>query len=183
MVNEYQVLKDGDGEEKKLVGFARQKRLAIREKFTLFKDAQQKETLATSAARSIVDLGAVYDISDSNGKGLAAVKKQFKQSLINSTWSIYDSEMKTEIFTVREKSMPLALIRRVWELLPYAGEIPFFVKYHFVIKSGDEIAGEYVKITRLRDHYALYLEDAHKDKLDERAWMIFAVLLDAMQSR
>ena len=178
MVNEYSILRDD-----KVIAFARQKRLAFREKFTLYKDETQAEVLATSTARSIIDLGAVYDIADGKGNLLAAVKKDFAKSLLRSTWLIYDADMKNKLFTLSEKNMNLAIFRRLWEILPFVGDIPFFVKYHFVIKSGEKEVGEYRKITQFRDHYVLSLDKDHARKLDERAWMVIAVLLDAMQSR
>jgi hypothetical protein len=85
---------------------------------------------------------------------------------------------------VQEKSKFIAIFRRVWEFIPLISEImPFPLKFHFSIKAGGEIAGEYVKITLIRDHYALYLKDQYINTIDERAWMVCAVLLDAMQSR
>lgn len=182
LVNEYQVLEDAPGGQN-LIGYAKQKRLTMREQFTLFKDTAQTEVLATSAARSILDFGAIYDIADANGKPLGAAKKEFGKSLLNSTWSVYDPDVKKVLFTLKEKSQFMAILRRLWELLPYVSDVPFPIKYHFVILKGNKLAGEYIKITRFRDHYALYLDDRFEDKIDKRAWMVVAVLLDAMQSR
>jgi hypothetical protein len=183
LVNEYQVLEDTPDGQQKLIGYAKQKRLALREKFTLFKDQSQTEPIATSAARSILDFGAIYDIADQNGKPLAAAKKEFGKSLLNSTWSIYDPSVSKVLFTLREKSQFIAIFRRLWGFLPYLEDVPFPIKYHFVILENDQVAGEYIKITRFRDHYALYLDEKSEQTIDMRAWMIVAVLLDAMQSR
>jgi len=115
---------------------------------------------------------------------LAAVKKEFGKSILNSTWSIYsDDSLSQLVFTLREKSQAVAIWRRIWGLLPYLSDVPFPVKYHFVILDSQTVVGEYIKITRFRDRYAFYLDERYVDKLDERAWMIMAVLLDAMQSR
>ena len=57
LVNEYQVLEDSPDGQQILVGYAKQKRLTLREQFTLFKDQEQTEKVATSAARSILDFG------------------------------------------------------------------------------------------------------------------------------
>jgi uncharacterized protein YxjI len=182
-VNEYQVLEDAAPEGQKLVGYVKQKRLALREKFTLFKDETQAEVVAISTARSILDFGAIYDIAGGNGKPLAAAKKNFGKSLLNSTWTIYDTSVTAELFSLREKSQFIAILRRVWGFIPYANDIPFPIKYHFVILRNSQVIGEYIKITRFRDHYALYLDEQYEKVIDPRAWMIVAVLLDAMQSR
>jgi uncharacterized protein YxjI len=184
LVNEYVVLKDASEEEKQVAGYAKQKRLALREQFTLFKDETQTEVVATSKARSVMDLSPTFDVYDANGKSLGILKKEFKKSLLASSWSIYDSDMKNLLFSVSEKSQAVAIFRRVWELIPFISEIsPFPLKFHFNIKTDDKVVGEYIKTTTLRDHYALYLEEDYLNKLDERAWMVMAVLLDAMQSR
>jgi uncharacterized protein YxjI len=183
LANEYQVLEDTPDGQQALIGYAKQKRLTLREQFTLFKDEAQTEVVATSAARSVLDLGAIYDIAGADGKPLAAVKKDFRKSLLNSTWTIYDPTVTNPIFSLREKSQFMAIFRRLWEFLPYISEAPFPIKYHFVVLKDDQVAGEYIKITRFRDHYALYLDEQSENAVDKRAWMITAVLLDAMQSR
>jgi len=183
LVNEYQVLEDAPGAGQKLVGYVKQKRFALREKFTLFKDESQTEIVATSAARTILDFGAIYDIADEHGRPLAAAQKDFGKSLLNSTWLIYDASVTTELFRMREKNQWLAILRRVWGFIPYANDIPFPLKYHFAVLKENQVVGEYIKITRFRDHYAFYLEESYESTIDTRAWMIVAVLLDAMQSR
>lgn len=183
LANEYRVLEDTPEQSQRLVGYAKQKRLAIREKFTLYADEAQQQVLATSAARSMVDMAPVFDIEDASGKPLAIAKKEFQKSLISSTWSIYDPGMDTVLFTIQEKNPAVAILRRVWEFIPIVGEIPFPLKFHFSILENNKVVGEYIKTTLWLDHYALYLEENSKDKIDEKAWMIIAVLLDAMQSR
>jgi len=184
LVNEYVVLKDADGDKQLVVGYARQKRLALREQFTLFANQNQDKVLATSKARSVIDLGPTFDVYDENGQTLGVLKKEFKKSLLISSWSIYDPAMKNLLFSVSEKSAAIAIFRRAWEFVPFVSEVlPFPLKFHFSVKSGNEVVGEYIKITTIRDHYALYLKEDKSVALDERAWMVMAVLLDAMQSR
>lgn len=184
LVNEYQILKDTPDGKQELAGYARQKRLALREQFTLFANEGLTKVLATSKARSAIDLSPTFDVYDDTGKPLAVLKKEFKKSLLISTWSILDAKEKNLLFNVSEKSTAVAIGRRVWELVPYLSEfIPFPFKFHFLIKSGDQTVGEYTKIALIRDHYALHLDEKQAGKLDEKAWMVLAVLLDAMQSR
>lgn len=179
LTNEYRILK-----YEELAAFVRQKPFALREQFVLFADEAQSTVLGSSKARNILDLSPVFDIFDSQEKHLAAIKKEFKKSLINSTWSIYhDQQLQRLAFKVTEKSRVIAIARRVWEILPLETYIPFPFKFHFSIIKDDKIVGEYTKLTLFRDHYTLYLEEEHFKDLDKRAWMILAVLLDAMQSR
>lgn len=180
LANEYHILKDGQ-----LAGFVKQKRFTLREHFSLFRDEKQTNILATSQARQVMDYAPTFDVLDDKGKLLAVIKKDFKKSLLRSSWSLYkDAEMKQLLFTVQEKSLPVAIMRRLWELLPVdALAIPFPIKFHFSVMRGNQEAGEYTKLTLFRDTYAMNLDDSAASDLDERAWMIFAILLDAMQSR
>lgn len=183
LANEYKILKDS-GTQQELAAYAKQKRLALREQFTLYSNEAQTTVLAASKARSVIDLGPTFDIFDSNQKSLAIFKKNFKKSLLVSSWSVYNPTEQKLLFSVTEKNTVIAIARRLWEFIPIVSEaIPFPLKFHFSIKSGDEVVGEYMKITTIRDHYALLLNEKHITTLDERAWMVMAVLLDAMQSR
>lgn len=177
--NEYRIIKGSE-----LAGYLKQKRLALREQLTLYADEQQSTILATSKARNIMDISPVFDVQDGNGKPLAVIRKEFKKSLLSSTWNIYDKdESQKPLFTVGEKNKTIAIARRVWELIPVETFIPFPFKFHFSIFSDNKIIGEYTKLTLFRDHYALNIEEKEISKLDEQAWMVLAVLLDAMQSR
>jgi uncharacterized protein YxjI len=176
--NEYRVLKDSQ-----LVGYARQKRLAIREQFMIYADTSQSNVLATSKARSVLDLGATFDVHDDKGKLLAVLKKEFAKSLISSTWSVADAG-GNRLYAISEKSLRVAIVRRLWDFIPFIGGLlPFPMRFHFIISSDGKVVGEYEKIAIIRDHYALHLDDKEIPKLDERVWMIIVVLLDAMQSR
>lgn len=177
------ILKDVSDEKQTIAGYAKQKRLALREQFNLFKDESQAEILASSKARSIIDLSPIFDVFDAENKILGVLKKEFKKSLVSSSWSIYDPGEKKLLFTVSEKDRFIAVLRRLWNFIPIVGEVPFPLKFHFLIMSDGKIAGEYLKLTYVRDHYALYLKEGQSKKLDERVWMVMAVLLDAMQSR
>lgn len=180
LANEYHIVKDGQ-----LTAFVKQKRFTLREHFSLFSDEQQTNILATSQARQVIDYAPTFDVLDDKSKLLVVIKKDFKKSLLRSSWSLYkDAEMKKLLFTVQEKSLPVAIMRRLWELLPVdALVIPFPVKFHFTVMRSNQEAGEYTKLTLFRDTYAMNLDDSAASDLDERAWMIFAILLDAMQSR
>jgi uncharacterized protein YxjI len=180
LVNEYHILKDG-----RLAGYVKQKRFTLREHFSLYKDEQQKEILATSQARQVLDVAPTFNILDDKGQLLGVIKKDFKKSLLRSSWSVYrDADTKELLFKVQEKNLAIAIIRRLWELIPIVeAEIPLPIKFHFTISKNDKPAGEYNKLTLFRDRYALNIDESAVAELDERAWMIFAVLLDAMQSR
>ena len=76
--------------------------------------------------------------------------------------------------------MGLAIFRRIWYFIPYVGDWPFPVKYHFDFMRGSTAVGTFEKKTRFRDHYLVNIED---DALDRLLVLAQAIALDALQSR
>lgn len=179
LANEYHILKDD-----KQAAYVKQKVFALREHFSLFRDKSQTEILATSQARQIMDFSPVFDVLDPSGKHLGTIKKEFKKSLVRSSWSVYeDTQLQKLSFRLEEKNLAVAVFRRLWNFIPFANELPPPIKFHFSILDGHKTVGEYQKLTWIRDHYALSVNETKASEFDERVWMILAILLDAMQSR
>jgi uncharacterized protein YxjI len=182
LVNRYQVFAPGaDGLEP--VAFVQQKRMALREEFGIFRDEAQSDVLARVKARSVIDVGATFDVRDPAGAPLGAFRKDFGKSLLKSTWHAYAADGDAPVATVFERSTAVALSRRAWNLVPLVGDLPFPIKFHFFIQAGDEVVGECRKTATVRDRYALSVRESHVDLLDRRAWIALTILLDAMQSR
>jgi uncharacterized protein YxjI len=178
MVNRYQVFVDAQGSPGELVAFVEQKRLAFREKVTIFTDETKSVILATFTARKVLDVSGAYDVHDGAGQSLGLFRKLFKQSLLRSTWSLEQPGL--EPIAIAERSLAIALFRRIWGWLPYAGDVPFFLKYHFDWTSGERKVGSFNKVTRFRDHYVIEIDEP---ALDRRLAIAQAVALDALQSR
>lgn len=189
-VNRYEIFSaNQDGTKGDLLAFAEQKRFAIREKLTFFADATKQKTVFTMRAEKVMDVHGRYLIEDAKGTHLGSLKKEFKKSLLVSSWQILDIQDKT-LLKVSESSMLLAILRRTIGFVPIIGEIvdtlmSFLLKYHFNFndaKTG-ELSGLYRKTTRLRDHYCLEMSDEIYNQNDWRVLGAMAVGLDALQSR
>ena len=183
--NQYRIYEDGDGQAGKLIGFAHQKRLALKEKITFYTDESKQEVAFTLQARNIMDLAGVYDVDSDKGERLGTLRKQFKASLFRSTWHVQIPAQEEPFLILQERSAGLAVVRRLWDFVPIIGDLPFFLKYHFdfidpVLKTN--VAG-YDKITTLRDHYRLTVEEATLENVDWRVLVAQGVALDALQSR
>jgi uncharacterized protein YxjI len=187
VINQYMVFEGSEaGEQEKLVAFAEQKRFSFREKFTLYTDESKSDILLEVKARQVIDFGARYDIKDKSGKVIGVAGKAFGASLLKSTWHIFKSDQEDKPFLiVRERNAVLAIVRRVWEILPYIGDIPFFVKYHFdfVDPETNQVKATYDKTTTFKDHYRLDIQDEALKDLDWRVFIGMGVMLDALQSR
>ncbi|GAA4668829.1 hypothetical protein [Amycolatopsis dongchuanensis] len=179
MVNRYEVFADdGQGEPGPLVAFVEQKRMTFKEQVTLYTDAGKQSVLAAFRARKVIDLASAYDVNDGEGRQIGVFGKKFGQSLLRSTWQL--DQPGTTSVTVTERNETIALFRRLWDFLPWVGDIPFPWKYHFDFLRDDTVVATFDKKTRFRDHYVLTISD---ETLDRRLLLAQAVALDALQSR
>jgi uncharacterized protein YxjI len=106
-----------DDNQEVMIGYSKQKALKIKEDIRVFSDESQSNEILTIKARNIFDLSGNYDFTDSNtGESLGGVRRNFKKSLFQDSYSIYgpDNQVYGEI---KEDSMMNAIIRR---FVPFA---------------------------------------------------------------
>ena len=188
-VNKYRIYSVTDqGKTDQLISLAQQKRFKIREKVMFYTDQKRDKLSFTFRAEKVIDVHGRYLVEDPNGKALGAFRKEFKQSLVNSTWTIFDAD-GTERYLVKESSMVVAVLRRFIGEIPIIGElgdvIMAFFRYHFSfvdLQTGQEV-GKYRKTTLFRDHYVLEATDELWNSIDWRVLAAMGVALDALQSR
>lgn len=187
--NQYRIFgANEDASKASLVGFAQQKRLAFKEKVTFYSDEAKQNVAFTFRAEKVMDIHGKYFVEDASGAFVGAFKKEFKQSLVSSTWSIL-GQNDIPSLTVAESNQALAVVRRYGSFIPIVGDIielvTAFLKYHFVFKipGAETVHGTYVKTTLFRDHYCLYMDDETWASHDWRMLASMAVALDALQSR
>jgi predicted amidohydrolase len=138
-------------------------------------------------AEKVMDIHGRFFVEDVNGQLIGMFKKEFKQSLFNSTWSILGADEQPKL-TIKESNELLAVARRFAGMIPVAGDlfeiILVFIKYHFtVIDPAGKQYGMYRKTTLFRDHYQLTATDELFEFVDWRVVASLAVALDALQSR
>lgn len=179
MVNQYEVHTVGpDGGEGEMVAFAQQKRMAFKEQVTIYTDDSKQHVLFAFKARKRIDLAATYDVTDPNGQPLGLFRKDFKKSLLSSTWHLEQPGLGTT--TGSERSQFVAILRRVWDFIPYVDSLPFAWPYHFDFRAGEQIVMAVDKKFGLRDRYEVEITDP---RLDRRLAIAQAVALDALQHR
>ena len=174
-VNRYVVtVPTATGDEGEQVAFVEQKRLAFREEVTFFTDESKATPLFRFKARQVLDIGATYDVTGADGTTIGLFRKDFKKSLLRSTWHIEQGGLSA---TGSERSQVVAILRRVWDLFE---DLPFPFKYHFDFVSGDKPVMSVDKTALIRDRYRVDIQDP---ALDRRLAIAMAVGLDALQSR
>ncbi|MGW1951637.1 hypothetical protein ACWCPI_02565 [Streptomyces sp. NPDC001920] len=178
MINRYVVTETlPDGSDGKVVAFAEQKRMTLREQMTFYTDESKSQVLFTAKARQVLDVGAVLEVRDAWDNPIGTFRKKFAASLLRSTWELDQPGSVTAVG--RERNRLVAVLRRVWELLPF-DFVPFMWPYHFDFTSGDQPVMRVDKKLGLRD---CYLVDVASPDLDLRLALAQAVALDALQSR
>jgi hypothetical protein len=182
MVNVYEVSEAGpDGKTQgRVVAYAKQKRMRLKEEIRFFTDDTQSELLFTLKARKVIEIGGHYDVIAPDGTVVGTVRKMAKKSLLRSTYELLGPDGQPFAW-VQEESQGLALFRRLKDLIPYGELIP--VAYHFTFHIGEAVVGRYSRILGLRDKYLLDLTPDTERKVDRRVAIALAIALDALQAR
>jgi uncharacterized protein YxjI len=184
MVNRYEIRAvDASGTEGAIVAIAQQKRMAFKEQVTFYSDEARSQPVFSFKARQRMDLGATYDVFDASGAPIGWFRKDFAKSLLRSSWHLGTPDGLEAFGTERNKNV--AIVRRVWEFVPFVGEIPLPFVFHFDFTSPDgSVVLSSERKRSLRDRYDIRLPQASNGwQLDWRVGLAMAVALDALQSR
>jgi uncharacterized protein YxjI len=166
---------DANGE---LVAFVEQKRIALREEVTFFADEKKSQPIFRFKARKVIDLGATYDVTAADGSPIGTFRKDFRGSLLRSTWHLEQPLADPPLTAVgRERSALFALVRRAWSVFE---DIPLPIKYHFDFTESGRPLMSVDKATLMLDNYRVTIQDP---RLDRRLAIAMAVALDALQGR
>jgi hypothetical protein len=182
MVNLYEVraLQAGTDQQGELVAFVRQKRMALKEDLRAFADESETQEVFRIKARSVMDVAGRYDVAAPDDQRIGTLAKVFGASLLRSTWRVLGPD-ESELFTAQERSAPVAILRRIAQLVPYGEVLP--IPYHFSFTRGSGEIGGLRRIYGLRDQYELDLSGDTDRAVDRRLAIALAVGLDAFQAR
>jgi hypothetical protein len=180
MVNRYEVVgMNPDGSEGPLLAFAEQKRMKLKEEVVFYADPSRSRAVFRFKARQRLDVAAEHDVYDEYGNVIGYFRKEFGTSLLRSTWTLSTPTLNA---VGRERRRSIAILRRVWDVIPYLGDVwvPFVFHFDFV----DTATGAPVMLSErrkaIRDRYTVTVPDP---RLDFRVAASMAVALDALQSR
>jgi hypothetical protein len=162
------------------LAFVRQKKLAIKEDIRFFADESESEELFRLKARQVIEIRGRFDVLMPDGARVGTLEKVFGASLLRSTWRILDAN-EAEVAMAQEKSVPLALLRRVIDLVPYGEFVPILFQFE-ILMDGREV-GELRRPIGVRDRYILRLSGDPDRRIDRRVAVALAIALDALQSR
>jgi uncharacterized protein YxjI len=187
VVNEYEFsLPAPDGETPgQPFCFVKQKAFKFKEDIRFYTDDSRSTELLRIKARQRFDPKARYDITLPDGSKIGEIQKVFGASLLRSTYRIYDGA-GAEIATATERSMTVALLRRLVGLVPFvenfANWLP--IPYHFVFqRDGAELGTHRRQLWKLRDTYTIDMSGDPQRSVDRRLILAIAVGMDALQAR
>lgn len=172
---------DGRSEGEPLLS-VKQKRLAIREQIDIFESDGDRLALRVKA-RKVFEFRGRSEVQLADGTVIGQLQKVFGASLMRSTWEILDASGEHVLARAQESSFPLAILRRVWGMIPFVGDIPFFIPFHFDVLIGDRLVGQYKRIPSIADRYVMDLGGDPDRRIDRRVAVGFAIALDALQDR
>jgi uncharacterized protein YxjI len=163
------------------IAFVRQKKLKIKEDIRFYADEEETNELFRIKARSVLDTGGSrYDVTTADGAPIGLLEHRFRQSLLRSTWRISD-QLGEELATARERSMPMAILRRAKEVSGYTDWIP--IPYNFDLLHGEQVIGHLNRKFQIRDRYVLDVTGDQERRLDRRLAVALAIGLDTLQNR
>ena len=186
VVNRYEFsLPTDDGEPGDTICFVEQKRFKFKEDISFYTDDTKTTEVMRLKARQRFDPSARYDVADAQGGTIGEIQKAFGASLLRSTYVLYDAAGE-ETARAAERSIVVALFRRLVGLVPYVGDFADWlpIPYHFDFKRGDELLGTNVRQKmKLADTYTLDFTGDPERTLDRRLVLALAVGMDALQAR
>ena len=165
--------------------FVEQKRFTLKEDIRFYLDDSKSVELLRIKARQRFDPRATYDVTGADGQKIGEIKKVFGASLLRSTYALFGANGE-ETATVSEKSLPVALFRRLVGFVPYVGDFADWlpIPYHFDFKRGDAVLGTHTRqALKFRDTYTIDMTGDPERTIDRRLVLALAVGMDALQAR
>jgi uncharacterized protein YxjI len=186
IINQYEFTLPGpDGQPGEPISFVEQKRFKFKEDIRFYVDDSKQQELMRIKARQRFDPRARYDITAADGTKIGEIQKVFGASLLRSTYTLFDAT-GAEVARASEKSLPVALFRRLVGFVPYVGNFADWlpIPYHFDFKRGDTVLGTHSRQAfKFRDTYTIDMSGDPDHTLDRRLILAIAVGMDALQAR
>ncbi len=101
-----------------LVAYVRKKKFKLKEDVGVYADEDQRKLLFRMKADRILDFGASYSVSTSNGAALGAVSKQGVRSLWKSSCTLSDAQ-NTVIGAIHEENPWTKVLDGLMETIPF----------------------------------------------------------------
>lgn len=177
-----------DPETDTLVGFIEMKAWKLREDVRIYSDKSKSTELFNIHARTILDFGVTYDVSDSQtGEKIFTMRRKgLRSAFFRDQWEI-NSPDDQPLAVLQETSGSLALLRRYTDLIPFVGwavdlAMSFFpILYTLRDTSGATAAELTHRRNPIIDKFGLDMTNAPA-KLDPRVAVVSTAMLSVIDS-
>jgi hypothetical protein len=161
-----------------VVLYANQKAFKLKEDIRLYTGEDMTREVLTIKARSVLDLGATYDVWDAaTGQKLGALRRSGLKSMLKDEWKIMDAQDR-EIGIIEEESLALALVRRFIDFAT------FFLPQQYEGRIGNR---QVLHFKQRKNPFLVKIEtDFSMDTtgtLDRRMGLAAAILLCAIEGK
>ena len=170
---EFHIYSDDSMEQ--LIGYCKQKALKLKEDIRVYTDEDKNTELICIKARSVIDFGATYDITDSqSGEAICTFKRKGLKSIFKDSWKVMDTS-GNQIGTLGEDSGLLALVRR---FVP-GGSL--LIPQEFVLSTG----GNSIEFTQKMNPFVhkMNVTKIQSSGIDPRVVLAATMLLIAIEGR
>lgn len=165
--------------------FVHQRRFKFKEDIRFYTDDSKTSELLRIKARQRFDPRARYDVTAFDGSKIGEIQKVFGKSLLRSTYRLYNAA-GDEVAVAQEKSLAVALIRRLVGFVPYLDNVADWlpIPYHFEFRRGEDVLGHHTRqMWKIRDVYRISMQGDPGRTVDRRLILAIAVGMDALQAR
>jgi len=159
-----------------LLLYVKQKAFKLKEDITMYADEAQTQPVIQIKARSIIDFGASYDVTDAaNGEKIGVLRRKgLMSSFVRDSWEILDKN-DAPMGKIQEDSVLMAMIRRMLSSL-----IP--QKFNFTIGDQSVANSNQTWNPFLPQMRVDFSADTQK-KLDRRLGLAAVILLQVIEGK
>lgn len=165
------------GTDGSLQFYVKMKAFRLKEEIVVYADEGQTQPMLRIKARSVLDFGATYDVTDANsGEKVGACRRAGLKSILRDTWLLLDSNDQ-EFGKAEEDSVAMALVRR------FLGNGLIPQTFHVKDSSGGALGVISQSWNPFILNYNIDYTADTKGTLDPRLGVALMVLLMAIEGR
>ncbi len=127
-------IRDASGQ---LVGYVKQKLFKLKEDINIFADESQTKHLYNIKADRVLDFSAKYNLTDSAGRHLGAIKRQGMRSIWKANYDIFDAA-DGQVMKINEENGWIKVVDSLVGELPVVGMFTgYFFNPSYIISRPD----------------------------------------------
>jgi hypothetical protein len=166
-----------DLQQQQVYAYSKMKAFKLKEDIRLYTGEDMSAELLTIKARSVIDLGATYDVHDPRHGKVGALRRKALKSFIRDEWTILDPHDR-EVGLIQEDSTGLAIIRRVIDLASI-----FIPQKYVVTIQGRQVATFQQNFNPFVYKLVVDLSGDQAGLLDRRIALAGAILMAAIEGK